>query len=81
MSEFEKLINYCRTNNLNNLSKLVPNLYEASAIISDYKFGTTSREKVPLLCISIENKALDCIKYLLKNGANKEASDGVNNFF
>ena len=68
---------YCEKNKATSLASLVPRQVPGNAVVENYKFKSLSRTKVPLLCIAIASHSLDCVKYLVKNGAEIEKPDGV----
>ena len=40
------------------------------------KLSSHNRKNVPLICIAAAHGSLECIKYLVKNGANVNLKDG-----
>ena len=74
--ELWKAATSCQRNNVNTLQTLVPSHVNPSELIPQIKLNLLSRKNVPLICVAAAYGSLDCVKYLVKAGANIDANDG-----
>lgn len=73
-------VQYCEQNKETSLALLLKNTSLVKSVVEQYKFKTICRTNVPLLSIAIGSKSLDCVKLLIKNGADIESPDGIHFF-
>ena len=72
---------YCEKNKATSLASLVPRQVPGNAVVENYNFKSLSSAKVPLLCIAVASHSLECVIYLVKNGAEIEKPDAVPFYF
>lgn len=70
----------CEQNKVSALASIVPSQIPGNSLVEVYKFKSLSRTKVPLLCIAAVSQSLDCVKYLINNGADIEKPDAIHFF-
>ena len=69
----------CQKNNLATLQSLVPSHIKVNELVPQIKLNLlkVERKNVPLLCIAAASGSFDCVKYLVKSGANVDATDNT----
>ena len=69
----------CQKNNLATLQSLVPSRIKVNELVPQIKLNLlkVERKNVPLLCIAAASGSFDCVKYLVKSGANVDATDNT----
>lgn len=71
-------IRYCQENKPAQLQNLIQNGYlSPDSVVPNFQTKSLQRHQVPLISIAVYSDSLECVKILIKSGANIEKEDNV----
>lgn len=71
---------FCEENKVTQLENILKSGVSVNTLVPQFQYKKVRRNNVPLLSISVARNSIDCVKLLVKYGANIEAKDIFSQF-